>query len=575
MSDREDVIVSDGKTSIETFEFSNRGYDSLKHYPKCKDWPVVYLINNDKELYIGETGAMLYRFKQHLHNYERRELTDINVLFNDQFNKSAILDIEQILIRMCSADNKFHLQNENAGQSSTHDYYQRGMYQTKIEDIWKSLKQKGLVNNDYQSLINNDVFKYSPYTSLTEEQNDACSLAIDDIVRTLYEKRKGSFVINGCAGTGKTIVAISLIYKLVNAGKIRFDSSDVDYGSFEEYKEFFTLQKYIQVNRPLKVGFVVPMTSLRKTLKHVFSVTDGLSPGMVIGPSDVHDNEYDVLVVDESHRLSTRKNISYMGAFDNKCREMGLVPEQSSQLDWILRGSKYQVFFYDRNQTVKGSDISDAEFRSKVGDCGSYRLETQMRCKGGVKYIDYLSSIFNCTQNVKLELDNYDFKIFDDVNNMVEAIKLRDREIGLCRNLAGYSWKWISKGMTYDEAIKNGLEDIVIDGHSYVWNMSNSEWIISDNAVNEIGCIHTSQGYDLNYAGIIFGREIDYDESKGDIVINPELFFDTNVKKGIDQNTLKKYIINSYKVMMERGIKGCYVYVCNERLKKYLSGFFS
>ena len=103
--------------------------------------------------------------------------------------------------------------------------------------------------------------------------------------------------------------------------------------------------------------------------------------------------------------------------------------------------------------------------------------------------------------------------------------------------------------------------------------MSNQEWILRKGAVNEIGCVHTTQGYDLNYVAVILGREIDYDEESGSIVIDRNKFYDKKVKAGVDDDTLKQYIINSYKVMLTRGIKGCYVYACNPRLQNYLKRF--
>ena len=105
--------------------------------------------------------------------------------------------------------------------------------------------------------------------------------------------------------------------------------------------------------------------------------------------------------------------------------------------------------------------------------------------------------------------------------------------------------------------------------------MTNEEFIISKNALNEIGCIHTLQGYDLNYCGVILGEEIDYNPNTNCIEINLDKFFDTYVKLGSDYQTVKNYIINSYKVIMSRGIKGCYVYACNKNMKEYLSKFIS
>lgn len=101
--------------------------------------------------------------------------------------------------------------------------------------------------------------------------------------------------------------------------------------------------------------------------------------------------------------------------------------------------------------------------------------------------------------------------------------------------------------------------------------MNNQKFILSNNSVNEIGCVHTLQGYDLNYCGVIFGKEIDYDGKQ--IIINRNNFYDSKVKDGSDNKTLKQYIINTYRVIMSRGIRGCYVYVCNEGLRNYLKQF--
>ena len=297
---------------------------------------------------------------------------------------------------------------------------------------------------------------------------------------------------------------------------------------------------------------------------------------MVIGPFDVFNDNYDILFVDEAHRLAQYKNIGFRGEFKKCALKLKKKPEEVTQLDMIIARSKYRVLVYDKGQTVKGADITNEQFEKSVGEenINKFYLTTQMRCKGGVAYTDYINNIFSCNQNDFLEVKDYDFKIFDDVNDMVEKIKSLDKEMGLCRNAAGYSWEWISKGIKdYKEVIKQGKEDIIIGPYKYVWNMTNSEFILSKNAINEIGCIHTLQGYDLNYCGVILGEEIDYNPSTNTIDIDLNKFYDTYVKNGCDYETVKNYIINSYKVIMTRGIKGCYVYACNKNMQEHLSRF--
>ena len=573
---------------INEYDFSEMGKNKVGLEKHGKDWPVVYLIHNDKELYIGETQNAYNRFEQHLKNPERKDLKTINIIFDDEFNKSAILDIEQQLIQLCGADNKYKLQNLNGGQSEKHNYYQREKYINKLEHIWNELTKFGMTNMSIDDIKNTDLFKYSPYNTLTSEQNEVCKLIIYDIIDKLSNGIDASSIIIGGAGTGKTIILINMIFKLMNANKLEIDFSDEEDSLTDNNQMIHDLKEFIKsYGHELKIGYVVPMTSIRKTLKTVFKETqNGLKANMVIRPFDVFKEKYDIVFVDEAHRLAQYKNIGFRGEFKKNALLMGKNPEDITQLDMIVANSKYRVLVYDRNQTVKGSDITPEQFDKAIvnSSVSKFYLTTQMRCKGGELYTDYINSIFNCNQKEYLEMENYDFKIFDDVNDMVQTIKSLNKKYGLCINAAGYSWEWISKidknkkakGIkTYEDIIKNHLEDIKIGPYKYVWNMTNEEFIISGNAMNEIGCIHTLQGYDLNYIGVILGNEIDYNPQTNEIEIDLNQFYDTYVKQGSDYNTVKNYIINSYKVIMERGIKGCYVYACNKNMQKYLMQYIS
>ena len=566
------------KFYINQYDFNETGAKTVAKEKKGKDWPVVYLIHNDSELYIGETQNAFNRFEQHLRNNDRKNLKTIDIIFDDEFNKSAILDIEQSLIQLCGADKKFKLQNLNGGQSEKHNYYQREKYINKLEQIWEELTKLGMTNLDISELRNSNLFKYSPYNTLTNEQNEVCKLIIYDMMEKLRQGIDATSIISGGAGTGKTIVLINMIFKLINANKIDIDFSEENDSLNENSQMLHDLKVFInEYGHELKIGYVVPMTSIRKTLKTVFKETqNGLKASMVIAPFDIFKADYDILFVDEAHRLAQYKNIGFLGPFAKNAGKLGKDPSEVTQLDMIMARSKYRILVYDQNQTVKGSDITQQQFEKALANSSvsSFRLTTQMRCIGGELYTEYLDKLFACTIAVKEEIANYDFKIFADVNDMVEAIKKLDKKIGLCRNAAGYAWEWISKGMkNYEEIIKAGKEDIRIGNYKYVWNMTNQEFILSENAVNEIGCIHTLQGYDLNYVGVILGYEIDYNPQTKQIEVDLSKFYDTNVKKDTSFLTVKKFIINSYKVIMSRGIKGCYVYACNPNMQKYLEQF--
>ncbi len=159
---------------------------------------------------------------------------------------------------------------------------------------------------------------------------------------------------------------------------------------------------------------------------------------------------------------------------------------------------------------------------------------------------------------------------------MVKLIKEKNKIYGISRVVSGFSWEWRSKKLnklSVDEIKNSGYADMKIKGYEYVWNKYNREYILREDSIDEIGSVHTVQGYDLNYIGVIFGKEIDYDFDKNEIIIYKKEFKDTKVKERTTDDELKKYIINSYQVMLSRGIKGCYVYAYNENLFKYLSKY--
>lgn len=569
-----------------SYPFSKEGQEKFgQSDKKARDWPVLYLINGEKELYIGETQNAYNRFGQHLENSERKRLTDFSVIIDDEFNKSAILDLEQQLIKLCGADKKFTLQNLNGGQSYRHDYYERERYLGKIDAIWEALTKHHLVSTSLDTIRNSDLFKYSPYSNLTYEQAEVSSSIIEDAIKTLGEQKEGTAIIEGGPGTGKTIVLINILYRLANAAKFKVDPYEaLDEEQSDYMRVLMGIQHYLnrQNGKPLKIAYVSPMTSLRKTMKKVFAGTKGLSSSLVKGPYDLFDGKekFDIVLVDEAHRLARRSNITDYRDFDLHAEEIGINKEEATQLDMVVARSRYRILVYDEGQSVKGSDITPEQFeratnRDHLIHC---QLTSQMRCLGGERFVDYLSSILACSATEPLAFDSneYDFRLFDDVERMVEAIRINNKAYGLSRIASGYAWKWVSKpyvkeGLDYIKA--NHLEDIHIDGHHYVWNMTNEEYILSDTNAEQIGCIHTMQGYDLNYVGVIFGNEIDYDIARNEIVIDKDNFYDTKVKSGVDGETLKRYIVNAYKVMMSRGIKGCYVYACKRNLREYLRKF--
>jgi DUF2075 family protein/predicted GIY-YIG superfamily endonuclease len=529
---------------IETFLFNKENFDKIRDFRFGKNWPVVYVLENGKDVYVGQAISAHRRVKQHYENPEKQilKLKTVHILSDEEFNVSAALDIESWLIQYMSADQVFILHNKNGGLKN-HNYYDRPKYKAKFEDIWKQFLEIGIAKSTLEDLKNTDLFKYSPYKSLTEDQ----LFVARKIFKDIKSQNSQTFIINGKPGTGKTILA-TYLFKFLKEQ--------------EETKDY-------------KIALVVPMTPLRKTIKKVFGKIKGLNGSMVIGPNDVTKNNFDLIIVDEAHRLQRRKNIMGMGAYDQVNKKLGL-PKEATNLDWIMKCSKKQIFFYDENQSIKPSDVRKEDFK-KI-NAKHYTLSTQMRIGGGENQIDaedylkFIEDLFDLHVPQKTNFEKYDFKIYNNVEEMVSDIKEKDKKYGLSRVVAGYAWPWHTKRGSNSKQ----KYDIEIDGYKGVWNSTATDWVNSPNAVNEVGCIHTVQGYDLNYVGVIIGPEFGYDTENRKFFVDREKYLDRNGRVGIqDPAELDNYIKNIYKTILARGIRGTYVYICNEELRSYLNNIIN
>ena len=514
-------------SEIKTFSFKKESFDEIKKYKFGKNWPVVYIIENKKEIYIGETTSAFNRSNQHYDNPNRKKLDRIHLISDDEYNKSATLDIESSLIEYISAEGSFILQNGNDGIRD-HNYFDKERYKAKFEIIWKKLQEMNLVRKDLIQIRNSDIFKYSPYKSLTDDQISVCL----DIFEQIKNNKKENFIINGKPGTGKTILAVYLVKYL------------------KEKKE----------TKHLEIAIVVPMTQLRGTIKKVFSKTSGLKSSMVIGPNDVVKKKYDILIIDEAHRLKRRKNITNYGSFDKTNKQLGL-DNDGTELDWLKKSANNLIMFYDENQSVRPSDLRSNNFSDLHAK--TYNLISQKRIEAGEEFTNFIDDLFDLQNTEKYKFPDYDIKIYSDIKKMIDDIKSKNKDLQLCRIVAGYAWEWKSKNNV-------NVHDIEINGVKLKWNSTNRDWVNSPNSINEVGCIHTVQGYDLNYVGVIIGPELSFDEVQNKLVIKSENYKDQNGWKGItDPLELERYIINIYKTLLTRGIKGTYIYIVDPKLRNY------
>ena len=512
-------------------DFKNNTYSDEDY---LDNWPMLYILENGKQAYIGESTHAKTRMIQHASAEEKRIFDKVHFIYSKLFNQSVTFDYESKLIQYIVADELFQVTNKNAGIADK-QYYQKKEYDAQFEKLWKKLQKEKLVKHSLEEIENSDLFKYSPYKELNDSQRNA----VEEILARIKDGSSNRIVVKGMPGSGKTIVAVYLMKYLSDS---------------EEYSK-------------KNIAFVVPQTSLRKTMKDIFKSIYGLSPSQVISPSEVTKKKYDILMVDEAHRLHQYKNISYMGTFKKNCEKLGLTTE-SDELDWILKQSECTVLFYDAMQVVGPSGIDSDRFKQKMDAFSKrmityYTLLTQMRVQGGNDYIKFVEKLLNGECQDEYRSDKYDLKLYDDFKRFENDMYEKEKTAQLTRMVAGYAWPWVSKN-------DHSLCDIEIQGVRRMWNHCTEGWVLTLEAIDEVGCIHSIQGYDLNYAFVILGKDIGYDEESGKVIVRSDNYYDMNGKRTATDSELLGYIKNIYYVLMTRGIKGTYLYVCDDTLRNYI-----
>lgn len=578
---------------VERFGFSKADVSAWGQVdPAHSNWPVVYVIDDERRpprkqraVYVGETLSAVGRMRQHLESKKGLDLTTVRVVIDETFNKSVCLDLESHLIRWLDGDDAFTILNGNHGITDA-AYYERERYRRSFRDVFEELRREGIFSRSIPEIENSDLFKLSPFKALTQDQAIAVEQIVEDFLNDLADGAEVEHplrVIEGYPGTGKTVVAIFIMKLLADIrGAIDFDDVNAD----TLFADLFTSENQ-ELLQYLRIGLVVPQQSLRMSIKRVFSRTIGLSPDMVLTPFDVAaaSEPFDLLLVDEAHRLNQRANQS-SGVQNHKFIDanvalFGTDDLTKTQLDWIRARSRNQILLLDPEQTVRPADLPREVTTRLVRDARNrhrhYSLSSQMRVAGGQDYITFARRLVRgeIEPHETFTFPSYDVRFFDSAAAMRDAIVERNAEQGLSRLVAGYAWEWVSR--------KDPTAfDIRLDDLEMAWNRTDKDWINSPGSLNEVGSIHTVQGYDLNYAGVIIGPDLRYDAERGRVYVDRDSYKDAKGKENnkalgrvYTDEDLLSYITNIYAVLLTRGIRGTYVYVCDPGLREYVKSVFS
>ncbi|MGO3832570.1 MAG: DNA/RNA helicase domain-containing protein [Microbacteriaceae bacterium] len=568
---------------IETFPFAKGKFPDGPE--ELMDWPVMYVLTGQKFAYVGETHSAVSRIGQHLSVDERRRnLNTARVIIDPRFNKSACHDLEAFLIKYMDGDERFEVLNRNGGQTS-YSYYDQATYRDQHEEIFAALEREGLFSGSIRDIENSDLFKFSPFKELTLEQRAAVVNVTAGLLEDLREGKPSMSIIEGGPGTGKTVVVITLL-KLLKDVQAVAEGEDL----LEEEVEGMYSDFYLAGNREVlagrRVGFVIPQQALRTTLKRVFKRSPVLRDVEILTPWEVGKSEtrWDILVVDEAHRLSQYAAQSFGGLVADfrtiTERLLGTFDKDATQLDWIRAQSDHQVVIVDGGQAVLPADLPET-FIEQLGieaqnEGRRYQLHSQLRVQAGGDYVDYIRDVLRGEAVTPKRFANYDLRFYEDPAEMHDAIRERDAELGLARLVAGFAWPHVSKKDTHAD-----VRDITIGDYEVQWNRKMTDWVLSPGSLDEAGSIYTIQGYDLNIAGVIIGPDLVYRD--GRIQLDSANYFDprgnqrNNNLRGVtyDDADIQHLVENIYRVLLTRGIKGTYVHVVDPALREHLRPYFS
>lgn len=391
--------------------------------------------------------------------------------------------------------------------------------------------------------------------SLLEDQIVARNMILDKI-RPLIHNGKDGFqksviIVNGGPGTGKTVIALHVLAELA-----KLDS-----------KSGLNI-RYATKSKPLLEGV---RAQIRPAVRTMFSnVTSFI-------PANFDENAMDVLLVDEAHRIQKSANNQYTKA-ENRTN----LP----QIDTIIRSSKITVFFIDDKQAIRGVEIGSASlikeaaerWNAKVEEC---TLTSQFRCNGSDNYMDWMEQVlYNKEITSVFSPSDFDLQVMDDPQEMYDKLVEIDKKEGqTARIMAGFCWKW---SKVLDE---NGdlVKDVRIGNFAMPWESSDSiqklpagyvkwyEWAYKPEGIKQCGCIYTAQGFEFDYAGVIIGPDLKYDTVTKKIITDKSESQDPVLKRTVAEAnmTFDEYVRNIYRVLMSRGMKGCYLYIVDEPLRQY------
>lgn len=415
-----------------------------------------------------------------------------------------------------------------------HEYVGRGNGDTIVQDFVSSKIKPSKKFIEYVS----DLFQHNPAYILLDEQ----VIAYANIMKyACASDKRTTIIVNGGPGTGKSVVAMNVFVDLLKSGKNAL---------------------FVAPNSSFKTAMIDVLAWHKvKAKDRLMKIFSGSTKFCEVSPLS-----YDVLIVDEAHRLKAKGTYMYKG---------------DSQVEDVIKASRVNVFFIDDEQRIRPNDEGSMDYVESVAkknhsEVIKVELKAQFRCSGADGFVNWVEHTLQIRDTANFDgwdKESFEFKIMDSPQDLEKYIQRKRINGYTARIVAGFAWPWT--------AAKDGnpdaeIADVKIAEYGYArpWNSRHDQytWAIDESKSHQIGCIHTSQGLEFDYVGVILGRDIYYDPDTHTVNGDYENYYDKTGKSGLRNkpDELTQYIKNIYRVLMTRGIKGCTIFCCDKNLQAYM-----
>jgi uncharacterized protein len=396
-------------------------------------------------------------------------------------------------------------------------------------------------NKKLMDHVGNIIRNKSEYI-LIDEQLVVYDSVLSCAKKSYHDKQKVVIIVKGGPGTGKSVIAINLMADLLLKG--------------------------------YNAHYATGSKAFTETLRKIIGMRGAVQFKYFNSYASADQNVMDVLIADEAHRIRETSNSRFTKRIDRS---------NKSQIEELLYASKVAVFFIDDHQVVRPNEIGSTEYIKETASKKNYKifeyeLEAQFRCSGSDAFVNWINNTLGVKRTANViwdQREHFDFKVFPGPLELETAIREKSKLGFTARMTAGFCWDWSLPNE--DGTLK---DDVIIGNYKRPWDAKPeakrlakgipkaSLWAYDPNGINQVGCVYTAQGFEFDYVGVIFGEDLVYDFDHQRWIGRAEKSSDSVVKRS--RSGFVDLVKNTYRVLLSRGMKGCYVYFMDKDTERFI-----